>query len=257
VDHLLTSAGSPIRYRAIATPSALLLASHSSTEEGAFGARTDDLDTRRSGVLDHIEKDRGNSPRSEMPGSAAIHSFFQYAALQVPEHSAVIQRSLDAGQEVRSLARSTSFPTRVDALLESSDTAHGPAGVIAPMLRVRADRLRVSELVGLRVQDVVSGRVRTPVPRQRAARNAARPCARRPSGPPSMASERAATPDRAPLPKRRGAGSSVATVSSTCSRSTCRPPGSDARPLKEKRVSPHVLRTRRQWICLKAGATAP
>ena len=55
----------------------------------------DDLDTKVIGAfLDHIEKDRGNSPRTRNARLAAIHSFFQYAALQAPDHSAVIQRVL-------------------------------------------------------------------------------------------------------------------------------------------------------------------
>ena len=34
--------------------------------------------------LDHLEKDRGNSPRSRNVRLAAIHSFFNYVALQEP-----------------------------------------------------------------------------------------------------------------------------------------------------------------------------
>src|SRR5438034_5032290 len=44
--------------------------------------------------LNHIEADRHNSPRTRNARLAAIRSFFRYAALRHPEHSAVIQQVL-------------------------------------------------------------------------------------------------------------------------------------------------------------------
>ena len=61
-------------------PSALTLAQLDAPFIGAF--------------LDHLEKDRGNSARSRNVRLAAIHSFFHYASLYAPEHSAMIQRVL-------------------------------------------------------------------------------------------------------------------------------------------------------------------
>ena len=47
-----------------------------------------DLDAPLIGAfLDHLEHDRGNSPRTRNARLAAIHSMFGYAALQHPEHA--------------------------------------------------------------------------------------------------------------------------------------------------------------------------
>ena len=57
--------------------------------------RLQDLDASfLSGFLDHLERDRHNTVRSRNARLAALHSFFRYAALQYPEHSALIQRVL-------------------------------------------------------------------------------------------------------------------------------------------------------------------
>ena len=44
--------------------------------------------------LDHLEKHRGLSARSRNLRLTAIHSFFRYAAFEVPDHAAQIQRVL-------------------------------------------------------------------------------------------------------------------------------------------------------------------
>ena len=44
--------------------------------------------------LDHLEKTRANGARSRNLRLAAIRSFFRYAALEAPEHSALIARAL-------------------------------------------------------------------------------------------------------------------------------------------------------------------
>jgi integrase/recombinase XerD len=55
-----------------------------------------DLDTPLIGAfLDHLQKERGNTARTRNARLAAIHSFFRYAGLQEPSHSAVIQRVLE------------------------------------------------------------------------------------------------------------------------------------------------------------------
>jgi integrase/recombinase XerD len=46
--------------------------------------------------LDELEKDRANTARSRNLRLAAIRSFFRYAALDAPEHSALSQRVLSA-----------------------------------------------------------------------------------------------------------------------------------------------------------------
>jgi integrase/recombinase XerD len=51
----------------------------------------DDLDAKLIGAfLDHLEVDRGNSPRTRNARLAAIHSMFRFAALRHPEHASLI-----------------------------------------------------------------------------------------------------------------------------------------------------------------------
>jgi integrase len=48
----------------------------------------DDLDAPMIGAfLDHLEQDRGNSPRTRNARLAAIHSLYRYCALRHPEHA--------------------------------------------------------------------------------------------------------------------------------------------------------------------------
>jgi integrase/recombinase XerD len=55
----------------------------------------DDLDAPLIGAfLDHLEHERGNSPRTRNARLAAIRSLFRYAALRHPEHAATIGRVL-------------------------------------------------------------------------------------------------------------------------------------------------------------------
>jgi site-specific recombinase XerD len=53
----------------------------------------DDLDAHLiSAFLNHLQQDRGNSPRTRNARLAAIHSLYKYAALRHPEHLATIGR---------------------------------------------------------------------------------------------------------------------------------------------------------------------
>jgi hypothetical protein len=47
-----------------------------------------------SAFLDHLERDRGNGPRTRNARLAAIRSLYHYAALRHPEHAATIARVL-------------------------------------------------------------------------------------------------------------------------------------------------------------------
>src|SRR5262249_56137580 len=54
-----------------------------------------DLDAPLIGdFLDHLERQRGNSPRTRNARLAAIHSLFRYAALRHPEDAETIARVL-------------------------------------------------------------------------------------------------------------------------------------------------------------------
>jgi len=119
-----------------------------------------DLDTAFIGAfLDHLEKDRGVSARSRNVRLAAIHSFFRYIAIQEPTHSALAQRVL-AMPSKRWDRKPIQFLTRaeVDALLAAPnlDTWGGRRDRTLFLLAVQTG-LRVSELIGLRGDDVVLG----------------------------------------------------------------------------------------------------
>lgn len=107
--------------------------------------------------LDHLEKDRGNGARSRNARLAAIHSFFQYAALHAPDHSALIQRVL-AIPNKRYDRTQIEFLTHreIEALLAAPDVSTWSGRRDRTLLLVAVQTgLRVSELVGLRCEDVV------------------------------------------------------------------------------------------------------
>jgi site-specific recombinase XerD len=111
------------------------------------------------GFLDHIEKDRGNSARSRNARLAAIHSFFQYAALHAPEHSALIQRVLAIPSKRYDRAEIEFLDSHeIEALLAAPDVSTWAGRRDRTLLLVAAQTgLRVSELVGLRCEDVMLG----------------------------------------------------------------------------------------------------
>ena len=110
--------------------------------------------------LDHLEKERGNCARSRNARLATIHSFFQYAALHAPDHSALIQRVL-AIPNKRYDRTQIEFLTHreIEALLAAPDVSTWSGRRDRTLLLVAVQTgLRVSELVGLRCEDVVLGR---------------------------------------------------------------------------------------------------
>jgi site-specific recombinase XerD len=122
--------------------------------------RLEDLDTAFLGTfLDHLEKERGNSARSRNIRLAALHSFFRYVALHDPLHSALAQRVL-AIPVKRHHRRQIEFLTRpeIDALLAAPDQGTWAGRRDRTLLLVAVQTgLRLSELIGLRCQDVVIG----------------------------------------------------------------------------------------------------
>ena len=106
--------------------------------------------------LDYLERERGNSPRSRNVRLAAIHSFFTYVALQEPALGAVAQRVL-AIRSKRYAKKPVDFLTRgeSDALLDAPDQTTWSGRRDRTLLLVALQTgLRVSELIGLRCQDV-------------------------------------------------------------------------------------------------------
>jgi integrase/recombinase XerD len=119
-----------------------------------------DLDADRIGAfLDHLEAVRHVSAATRNARLAAIHSLFRFAALRHPEHSASISRVL-AIPSKRTDQTPICYlnPPEVDALLASPDRTRPRGRRDHAMLLVAIQTgLRVSELVGLRCQDVHLG----------------------------------------------------------------------------------------------------
>jgi integrase/recombinase XerD len=109
--------------------------------------------------LDHLEKQRNNTPQSRNVRLAAIHSFFQYVALREPGLGAVAQRVL-AIPSKRCTKKPVDFLSRAEteALLKAPDqnTWSGRRDHAWLLVAVQTG-LRVSELIGLRCQDVACG----------------------------------------------------------------------------------------------------
>ena len=106
--------------------------------------------------LDHLERERGNSPRSRNVRLAAIHSFFTYVALQEPALGAVAQRVL-AIQSKRCAKKPVDFLSQAesDALVAAPDQTTRSGRRDRTLLLVALQTgLRVSELIGLRCEDV-------------------------------------------------------------------------------------------------------
>ena len=109
--------------------------------------------------LDELEKQRGLTVRSRNLRLTAIHSFFRYAAFELPEHSAQIQRVL-AIPSKRFARTLVSFLTRpeVDALLAVPDrsTWSGRRDHAFILTAVQTG-LRLSEMTGLKREDLILG----------------------------------------------------------------------------------------------------
>jgi site-specific recombinase XerD len=119
-----------------------------------------DLDAPLIGdFLDHLERGRGNGPRTRNARLAAIRSMFAYAALRHPEHAETIARvlAIPAKKFHRALVTWLTEP-EVDALLAAPDKATWAGRRDHAMLALDAQTgLRVSELTGLTCGDVHLG----------------------------------------------------------------------------------------------------
>ncbi len=109
--------------------------------------------------LAHLETARGNSVRTRNARLAAIHSLFRFAAFRHPEHAALIQRVLAIPPKrfERALVTFLDLP-QIEALLAAPNrsTLTGRRDHALLLLAVQTG-LRLSELTGLRLQDVHLG----------------------------------------------------------------------------------------------------
>lgn len=109
--------------------------------------------------LEHLETERGNCPRTRNARLAAIHSFFNYVAMQEPACGAIAQRVL-AIKSKRYTRRPVDYLSRdeAEALLAAPDQATWSGRRDRTLLLLTLQTgLRVSEVVSLCCQDVVFG----------------------------------------------------------------------------------------------------
>lgn len=109
--------------------------------------------------LEDLEKNRGNAARSRNLRLTAIRSFFNYAAYQVPAQSAQIQRvlAIPSKRETHSLVRFLTRP-EIDALLDAPNQSKwGGRRDHAFLMVTMQTGLRLSEMTGLRRPDVHLG----------------------------------------------------------------------------------------------------
>jgi integrase/recombinase XerD len=120
-----------------------------------------DLDAPLIGAfLDHLERERGNGPRTRNTRLAAIRSLFRFAALRHPEHAHSIERVL-AIPPKRFERNLVTFLTEeeVEALLGAPDRGTWTGRRDRAMLMLAAQTgLRASELTRLKCVDLHLGR---------------------------------------------------------------------------------------------------
>lgn len=205
--------------------------------------------------LDHLETDRHNSVQTRNARRAAICSFFRYVAVLEPAHSALIQRVLAIPQK-RSAKSLVSFLSRseVEALLAAPDTTTWLGRRDHALLLVALETgLRVSELTGLRCQDVAlghgahvrcrgKGRKERCTPLSQEARRVLQTWLR----------ERKGAPVDALFPSLRGRILSRDAVERLVTKHTVTA-SKKCPSLERKRVSPHVLRHTTAVTLLQAG----
>ena len=130
------------------------------TGKQPFQLDIEDLDAPLIGAfLEHLEQERGNSPRTRNARLGAIHSFYRFAALEHPEHAHTIARVM-AIPTKRHERNTVSYLDlqEIKALLAAPDpgTWLGRRDHALLVLMVQTG-VRVSELVGLRVCDIHLG----------------------------------------------------------------------------------------------------
>jgi integrase/recombinase XerD len=219
-------------------------------------ARIEDLDARLIGAfLDHLERHRGNSVGSRNTRLAAIHSLFRFAALQHPEHAALIARVL-AIPPKRHEQTVVSFldPEEVTALLAAPDTSRWIGRRDHTLLLVAIQTgLRVSELTGLRCRDVHLGTGAHVQCLGKGRKNRCTPLtAQTVAALRAWLSERHGQPDEPLFPTSRGRPLSRDTVAllvtkyATIAQQQCP-------SISTKTITPHVLRHTTAMTLLHAG----
>lgn len=215
-----------------------------------------DLDAAMiTAFLDHLEDERGNSPRTRNARLGAIRSLFRYAAVRHPEHAADIARALAIPQK-RFDKATVSFltPIEIDALLAAPDPDRWEGRRDRVLLAVAVQTgLRVSELTGLNCGDINlavgahlrclgKGRKTRAVPLTTSTVAALRAWTR----------ERGGLPEDPLFPTRTGRRLSRDAVQQRLANHTARA-AAGCPSLNGKRLTPHVLRHSCAMALLHAG----
>jgi site-specific recombinase XerD len=109
------------------------------------------------GFLDSLEKDRGNQPKTINVRLSALNSFLRFLSFEIPEYSGLLSRSLMIPYR-KEERHSMDFLTKDEyqALVDvcDPDLPLGRRDQLMLLLLYNTG-VRVSELVGLKVQDIV------------------------------------------------------------------------------------------------------
>lgn len=139
-----------------------LLLAYAADRTGKKPSRLDlaDLDAPLIGAfLQHLDRDRYNSPRTRNARLAAIHSLFNYASLRHPEHAATIARvlAIPPHRFERNLVTFLTEP-EADALLAACDRTSWTGRRDHTMLLLAIQTgVRISELSSLTIADIRFG----------------------------------------------------------------------------------------------------
>jgi integrase/recombinase XerD len=205
--------------------------------------------------LGYLEKDRGNSARTRNARLAALRSFFRYVAPKEPAHSDLVRRVLAIPQK-RCDRNLVAFlpPEEVRALLAAPDRTTWIGRRDHALLAFAIETgLRVSELVGLTIDQLSLGRGAHVRCRGKGRKERATPLTRTTSRLLlAWLHENDSESETRVFPSRRGGPLSRDAVERLVALYAARA-GKNCATLRGKRVSPHVLRHTTAVQLLRAG----
>jgi integrase/recombinase XerD len=234
----------------------LLQFAHKRLRKPASRLDLEDLDASLIGAfLEHLEGERGNGSRSRNLRLTAIRSFFRYASLESPAHSAIIQRvlSIPNQRHPRALVGSLTRP-EIEALLAAPDRSRWLGRRDhAFLLTAVQTGLRLSEMTALRHDDVLLGTGAHVRCRGKGRKERCTPLAK-----PTVAvlkawiQEQGRADSKILFPSTRGGRLSADGVQHLLARHVAKA-RQTCPSLRKKRVSPHVLRHAAAMELLQAG----